>query len=82
MRTLVRNTEIEANRMAHVIDVLLPDGLIQAVFLENVSLCGWREAALSFVEWATWNGVHQGKNDYRHSKENHHQRKNSPTNVT
>jgi hypothetical protein len=26
--------------------------------------------------------VHQGKDDYGHSKENHHQRKNSPTNVT
>jgi hypothetical protein len=82
MRALVGDTKVEANCMAHIIDVLLPDGLIQTVLLEDVGLCGRREAALSFVEWTAWNGVHQGKDDYGHSKENHHQRKNSPTNVT
>tara|TARA_Y200000002_G_C22646617_1_gene649395 strand:- start:1382 stop:1630 length:249 start_codon:yes stop_codon:yes gene_type:complete len=82
MRALVGDTKVEANCMAHIIDVLLPDGLIQTVLLEDVGLCGRREAALSFIEWTAWNGVHQRKDDYGYSKENHHQRKNSPTDVT
>ena len=79
--TLVRNAEVEVERAPHVLQVLLPDRLVQAVLAQDVRLGRIGEALLALIEWAAGHRVHQGERDDRDREEHEEQRDDSAEKV-
>ncbi len=67
---LIRDTEIETYGIGHVVDVLLPNRLIQSILAQDIGFGGGRKRLFSFIEGATGDSMHHAEGNHGDGENN------------